>query len=74
MQRDYDKVLKQFEQITKKTPGGVIMCSDLENIAQNNTDLFALIGNAIKYGYVMGYNRGVREQRARNKRSVNNGK
>lgn len=72
MQRDYNRVLEHYEQITKGQ--ALIMCTDLENIVDNNGDLFNLVSNAIKYGYVMGYNRGVREQRARNKRSVNNGK
>jgi len=72
MQRDYNRVLEHYEQITKGQ--ALIMCTDLENIVDNNGDLFNLVSNAIKYGYVMGYNRGVREQRERNKRSVNNGK
>lgn len=72
MARDYNRVLENYEQITKGQ--ALIMCTDLENIVDNNRDLFNLVGNAIKYGYVMGYNRGVKEQRERTKRRLNNGK
>ena len=51
MERNYDEVMAEYNRIAKTD----IYCSDLQNIFDNNKDLYSYICNAMKYGYVMGY-------------------
>ncbi len=62
MKRNYDEVIAEYDEIFADKEKDAIYSSDLENIRNNNHDLFGLVCNALKYGYVMGYKAGRRRR------------
>ena len=54
MYRNYEEVISEYDKlmINHRDP---IRVSDLNNIKDNNHDLFNIIDNALKYGFVIGY-------------------
>lgn len=51
MERNYEEVIAEYGKVARTD----IYCSDLQNIFDNNNNLFDYICNAMKYGYVMGF-------------------
>lgn len=55
MKRDYEKTISDFNKMFEGRAYYPIFASDLENIRDNNDNIFDIVVNAIKYGYIMGY-------------------
>ncbi len=59
--RNYEQIISDFDKMFAGDRRYPIYCSDLENIRNNNADLFHIIESAIKYGYMLGYKAGKRK-------------
>ncbi len=62
MNRDYEKIIAEYEQRFGNKDNDIIYVSDLKNIKDNNDDLYGYISNAIKYGVIIGYRYAKNEQ------------
>ena len=62
MNRNYEKIIAEYDRRFEDKDKDLIYCSDLYNIRDNNNDLYGLICNAIKYGVIIGYRRAKNEQ------------
>lgn len=62
MIRNYDEVIAEYDKIMANHRES-IRVTDLNNIKDNNHDLFHIIDNAMKYGYVIGYKQGMNRKR-----------
>ena len=63
MNRNYENMISEYDNMFKGKSNDAIYVSDLQNIKNNNDDLFGFICNAMKYGYVMGYKAGAKRRK-----------
>ena len=59
MTKDYHKIIADYEMIFAGKDDDAIYSSDLNNVKDNNSNLYDLISNAMKYGYVLGFKDGL---------------
>lgn len=58
MSRNYEQTIAEYDRMFENNNNDAFYSSDLNNIKDNNNDIYGLICNALKYGYVLGYKAG----------------
>lgn len=69
MNRNYEKVIAEYDKRFGTDETDLIYMSDLENVITNNQDLYNLVCSAMKYGCIIGYRRAKNEQYKKNSRT-----
>lgn len=69
MNRNYEKVITEYDKRFGTEEKDLIYASDLVSIITNNQELYELVCNAVKYGVIVGYRKAKNEQYKKNSRT-----